>query len=162
MSEPTARENFYPLKMPTEVYQALIKRMAKTDLGKGDSLIDMLTETVYREGYLPKDQYDFLKRKYASKTVMEKVLEGRRHLVEGQALPVNEEQAEGQALPILRGQLAEDVRVAKLEKEFKAVLDQWDLHPGLEWRLKWVKKAEQYKDVSSSAKTLVELGISSS
>jgi hypothetical protein len=148
MSEPTARENYYPLKMPTEVYQALIDRMSKTKLSKGDCLIDMLTETVYREGYLPKDQYDFLKKRYGTKTVLEKVLEGRR-------LEVG-----GQAPPITRVQLAEDVRIANLEKEFKMALDQWDLHPSLEWRLKWHKKAEQNKDVSPSARRLVELAAS--
>ena len=77
MSEPASRENFYPLKLPTELYLALIERMAKTKLSKGDCLIDMLTETAYREGLLPEEHYRFLKMKYGTKTVLEKVLEGR-------------------------------------------------------------------------------------
>jgi len=77
VSEPASRENFYPLKLPTELYLALIERMAKTKLSKGDCLIDMLTETAYREGLLPEEHYRFLKMKYGTKTVLEKVLEGR-------------------------------------------------------------------------------------
>ena len=77
MSEPASRENFYPLKLPTELYLALIDRMSKTKLSKGDCLIDMLTETAYREGLLPEEHYRFLKMKYGTKTVLEKVLEGR-------------------------------------------------------------------------------------
>jgi hypothetical protein len=77
MSEPASRENFYPLKLPTELYLALIERMAKTKLSKGDCLIDMLTETAYREGLLPEEHYRFLKLKYGTKTVLDKVLEGR-------------------------------------------------------------------------------------
>jgi hypothetical protein len=77
MSEPASRENFYPLKLPTELYLALIERMAKTKLSKGDCLIDMLTETAYREGLLPEEHYKFLKLKYGTKTVLDKVLEGR-------------------------------------------------------------------------------------
>ena len=77
VSEPASRENFYPLKLPTELYLALIERMAKTKLSKGDCLIDMLTETAYREGLLPEEHYRFLKLKYGTKTVLDKVLEGR-------------------------------------------------------------------------------------
>jgi hypothetical protein len=77
MSEPASRENFYPLKLPTELYLALIERMAKTKLSKGDCLIDMLSETAYREGLLPEEHYRFLKLKYGTKTVLDKVLEGR-------------------------------------------------------------------------------------
>lgn len=77
MSEPASRENFYPLKLPTELYLALIERMVKTKLSKGDCLIDMLTETAYREGLLPEEHYRFLKLKYGTKTVLEKVLENR-------------------------------------------------------------------------------------
>ncbi|MEM3731049.1 MAG: hypothetical protein QW667_07825 [Candidatus Bathyarchaeia archaeon] len=77
MSEPSSRENYYPLKLPTELYLAVIQRMAKTQLSKGDCLIDMLTETAYREGLLPEEHYNFLKAKYGTKTVLEKVLENR-------------------------------------------------------------------------------------
>jgi len=77
VSEPSSRENFYPLKLPTELYLALIDRMSKTRLSKGDCLIDMLTETAYREGLLPEEHYKFLKLKYGTKTVLDKVLEGR-------------------------------------------------------------------------------------
>ncbi|MGQ9625196.1 MAG: hypothetical protein ACUVT9_07510 [Candidatus Bathycorpusculaceae bacterium] len=78
VSEPSSRENFYPWKLPTELYWALIKRMTKTELSKDDCLINMLTETVFREGDPPETQYEFLKRKYGSKTLLEKVLENRK------------------------------------------------------------------------------------
>jgi hypothetical protein len=77
VSEPASRENFYPLKLPTELYQALVDRMSKTKLSKGDCLIDMLTETAFREGFLPEEHYKFLKEKYGTKTLLEKVLENR-------------------------------------------------------------------------------------
>jgi len=72
-----ARENFYPLFIPTEVFEALIGRMWTTKLSKGDCIIDLLAEGLYREGFLPEEHYKLMKAKYGTKTVLEKVREKR-------------------------------------------------------------------------------------
>jgi len=43
------------------------------------------------------------------------------------------------------------------DKMFKLVLEQWELHPALEWRLKWIKEAEKWKDKLPHAKELCDL-----
>ena len=126
MSEPSSRENFYPLKLPTELYQALIDRMSKTHLSKGDCIIDMMTETAYREGYLSQEFYDFLKKKYGTKTVMEKVLENRMKR-EGQAVIPKPEP---------------DQKTVQLKKTLIMIAEQWDIHDE-QWKQKtveWIEK----------------------
>ena len=143
------RPNAHMIFLPTELYMGLIKKMAAFEVGKSAAILSSINEDLLRQGFISKETYEKFKASYGKKLVD----------------VVNQKQAEvqalSQALPIRRVQLAEDVRVANLEKEFKMALDQWNLHPGLEWRLKWLKRAEQHKDEVPSAKLPVELAASS-
>jgi hypothetical protein len=129
------REHQVRLYLDKELYLASINFQAKEHLGPAYAGLLAYIEGLHQLGFINDDVYERHRKKYS--------------------VPLTE--PEGQVLPKTREQLGEEIRLANLEKEFKMALDQWHLHPSLEWRLKWFKKAEQNKDMIPSAKRLVEL-----
>lgn len=71
------RPNFYPLKLPTETYIALIDRMSALKIGKGPAIIDAINETLHNEGFLNDEDYEMMKQKYRRKLI-DVVKEGRK------------------------------------------------------------------------------------
>ena len=129
------REHGVLLYLDKTLYKAFIKLQADKNLGRSYAGLLPFVEGLYQLGYLSKKEYEKRVRKY-SKSLDEMEKENE---------------------PLTKEQLEKEKKLKDLEKQFSMVIEQWDLHPSLEWRLRWVKKAKEWKDKIPSAKALLDL-----
>ena len=130
------RSHVHPVFLPVELYVAISKAMADLEIGKSSAILLMIAEGLHSRGFLSREDYEVLRKKYERKLV-EIVRRGDE--------------------PLTKEQLEKEKKLKDLEKQFSMVIEQWDLHPSLEWRLRWVKKAKEWKDKIPSAKALLDL-----
>jgi len=129
------REHGVLLYLDKTLYKAFIKLQADKNLGRSYAGLLPFVEGLYQLGYLSKKEYEKRVRKY-SKSLDEMEKENE---------------------PLTKEQLEKEKKLKDLEKQFSMVIEQWNLHPSLEWRLRWVKKAKEWKDKIPSAKALLDL-----
>jgi len=126
------REHGIMLYLDKTLYKAFIKLQADKGLGRSYAGLLPFVEGLYHLGYLSKEEYETHFQKYNT--------------------PLTEEPK-----PLTKEQMQEREKLKKLNKNFSMVIEQWNLHPSLEWRLKWIKQAEKWKDKIPSAKALLDL-----
>ena len=129
------REHGVLLYLDKTLYKAFIKLQADKGLGRSYAGLLPFVEGLYQLGYLSKKEYEKRVRKY-SKSLDEMEKENK---------------------PLTKEQLEKEKKLKDLEKQFSMVIEQWNLHPSLEWRLRWVKQAKEWKDKIPSAKALLDL-----
>jgi len=56
-----------------------------------------------------------------------------------------------------KAKLEADLKLESLDKQFKGVADQWNLHPSPEWRATWIRLAEKLGDTVPNAKRVLAL-----
>lgn len=98
----TSRENFYPLRIPTEIYMALKRFEAYHDLGRGHAILYLLNEELNREHAYEShpEHYGQMKEKYYV-NLLEVVMRNREirdaerePRIEGPVLPTTEQKLE--------------------------------------------------------------------
>jgi len=129
------REHGVLLYLDKTLYKAFIKLQADKGLGRSYAGLLPFVEGLYQLGYLSKKEYEKRVKKY-SKSLDEMEKENK---------------------PLTKEQLEKEKKLKDLEKQFSMVIEQWNLHPSLEWRLRWVKQAKEWKDKIPSAKALLDL-----
>ena len=133
------RPNAHMVFFPTELYMGLIKKMAAFEIGKSAAILDSINEDLFNKGFISKEIYEKFRNAYRKKLL---------DIVR---------QKEAEVKPLTREQMEEAQKISQLNKQFSMVLEQWNLHPSIEWRLKWVKKAEEWKDKIPNAKLILDL-----
>ena len=116
--------------------------MAKLECSKSAAVLYALNEGLYRLEVISKDNYELLRRRYGRK--LKDVIAQAQIKRESSHIPV-----------LTIEQMKEKQLLAKKDKQFKMMLDQWNLHPSEEWRLKAFKDAEKWKDKLESARDLL-------
>lgn len=115
-----------------DLYVGFIKLQADKGLGRSYAGLLLLTEGLYRLGYISKAVYDEHVKKYS--------------------------QPLGNAKPVLSLEQEKSKQfLEQKERQFRGQLEQWEDHPDLNWRVKVVAEAEKYPDIEC-AKLLVAKG----
>jgi hypothetical protein len=122
---------------------AIVKIQAKLECGKSAAILYMLNEAAYSQGVISKEDHDLLARRYGRKLV--DVIAERRARKEDSHVPVLtiEKQREQQML-------------AQKDKQFKGMLEQWDLHKDLKWRSKAFAEAAKFEAQLESARAILK------
>lgn len=134
---PRSREHIHQVMLNATFYVAISKIMAKLECSKSAAVLYLLNEGGFKEGVISKDDHALLAARYSRK-LKDVIAAGR----------------EDTHKPVLT--LEQQKREQK-EKQFKGMLEQWELHPDLNWRIKVVAEAEKYPELEC-AKLLVEKG----
>jgi hypothetical protein len=127
------KEHGVMLYLDRKLYKAFIRLQADKELGRSYAGLLSFVEGLFHLGYLSKEDYEKYTQKYSQ--------------------GLKEEEAK----PLTMKELKEKEQVAKLEKLFQDTISKWDKNRDVQWRFKWVRYAEKYKDKIPLAKQLLEL-----
>ena len=127
------RPNAHMIFFPTELYMALIKKMATLEIGKSAAILDSLNETLHSEGFINDETFRKFKEQYRKKLV-----------------DVVKEKEQKPIVP--------NVKKLQLQKTLVMVTEQWDIHDD-KWREKWVLKAKELKDLPEAKEVLRKAGV---
>jgi len=116
--------------------------MAKLECSKSAAVLYALNEGLYRLEVISQEDYELLRRRYGRK--LKDVIAETQIKRESTHIPV-----------LTIEQMKEKQLLAQKDKQFKMMLDQWDLHPSEEWRLKAFAEAEKWKEKLESARVLL-------
>lgn len=126
------REHGVLIYLSKDLYLGFIKLQADKSLGRSYAGLLLFTEGLFRMGYISKEVYAEHIKKYSQ--------------------PLSEEEG-----PV--STLEEQRALEKKNLLFKGILEQWDLHPDIQWRQKVLADAEKFKDKLETARRLLEIGI---
>jgi len=116
--------------------------MAKLECSKSAAVLYALNEGLYNLEAISREDYQLLAKRYGRKL--------KDVIAEAQT------KREPSHVPILTiEQIKEKQVLEQKDKQFKGMLDQWDLHPSFEWRAKVLKEAEKWKDKLESARLIL-------
>ena len=133
----------FKLIMPRKVFRVIQEICEEYEERFGEKVATasvvnvLLAEALIHRGLIPKD---YIKSQWGCDNPIE---QGFTACARGEKPPHIVEQ--------------EQKTLMEKDRMFKMVLDQWELHPALEWRIKWVKEAEKWQDKLPHAKMLVDL-----
>jgi hypothetical protein len=135
------RFNVHAVMLTAELEMALVKLQAEREIGKNYAVLYLIVEGAFKLGYLGREDYDLLIKRYSRKLV--DVTRENRAQRESSHVPVRtqEQQKEQQLLE-------------EKDRQFKGMLDQWQIHRSKEWRRRAAEEAGKYVDKLESARTL--------
>jgi len=116
-----------PMRLATYKIQAFM------ELGPSFAHLYIYNEGLHAMGQLSEQEYQINKLRYSKKLV------------------------EAPVQPLTREQIKEKQRLEEMQRTIQAVMTEWD-NPkrNTEWREKWLRQAEKYKDQIPEAKQLIE------
>ena len=113
---------------------ALIKLQADKELGQSYAGLYALNEGLHALKYLSDEDYQTFKKRYSDKLVNDHQDKGNSEL---------DHQAQKE--------------IESMTRYFSMVIDQWHLHPNIEWRSKQLKKAKEYANRIPNARAVLDL-----
>lgn len=122
-------------------YVGISKLMAKLECSKSAAVLYAINEGLFKEGVISEEDYTLLKQRYG------------RKLKEVLAAPKEDSHKSVLTLEQMKEQQIRDQN----NKILKGMLDQWDIHTELEWRIKAIKFAEKNNELEY-AKLLIAKG----
>jgi len=125
------KEHGVLIYLSKELYTGFIRLQADKGLGRSYAGLLPFTEGLFRMGYISKEVYEEHVKKYS------KPLESEKQ--------------------VSLEQLKEQQFLEQRARQLKGMLDQWDEHPGPEWREKVFVFAEKYADRLQSARDILAL-----
>lgn len=115
--------------------------MAALECSKSAAVLYALNEGLFKEGVISKEDYELLQKRYGRK-LKDVIAAGR----------------EDSHKPVLTLEQEKQKKfLERKESQFKGQLQQWDIHPDLNWRVKVVTEAEKYPELEF-ARLLVAKG----
>ena len=63
------RSHVHPVFLPVELYVAISKAMADLEIGKSSAILLMIAEGLHSRGFLSKEDYEVLRKKYERKLI---------------------------------------------------------------------------------------------
>jgi hypothetical protein len=139
---PKSREHIHSIFLNAVHYVGVAKLMAKLESSKSAAVLYALNEGLHSLEVISKEDYDLLAKRYGRKL--------KDVIAQGQI------SREPSHVPILTiEQTKEKQLLEQKDKQFKGILNQWQLHPSLEWRQKVFTDAEKWKDKLESARLLL-------
>jgi hypothetical protein len=115
--------------------------MAKLECSKSAAVLFALNEGLFKEGVLSQEDHDLLAKRYGRK-LKDVIAAGR----------------EDSHKPVLSlEQLKQKQALEQKDKVFRGILEQWNIHTDLSWRIKVISDAKKYPDLEY-AKMLIAKG----
>ena len=143
MSEnPRSREHIHSVFLNAVHYVGISKLIAELECSKSAGVLYALNEGLYRLEAISKEDYDLLARRYGRK--LKDVIAQAQTSRESSHVPI-----------LTIEQTKEKQLMEQKDKQFKGILEEWDLHPSLEWRSKVFNEAEKWKDKLESARLVL-------
>jgi Zn-dependent protease with chaperone function len=125
------KEHCLRLYLDKTLYKAFVRLQADKGLGRSYAGLLSLVEGLFHLGYLKKEDYEKHFERYSEELAEEPKPATRKESEDGQELE-------------------------KMRETFESVLDQWDLHPSIEWRQKWIRQAAKWTHKLTIAKQVSE------
>jgi hypothetical protein len=125
------KEHGVLIYLSKDLYTGFIRLQADKGLGRSFAGLLPFTEGLFRLGYISKEVYEKHVKKYSAPLESEK--------------PLSLEQSKEQQF------------LAQRDRQFKGMLEQWDLHPDPVWQEKNFVFAEKYADRLQSARDILAL-----
>lgn len=142
MSDSKSREHIHPTMLNATFYVGIAKLQAKHECSKSAAVLLALNEGLYRLEVISKEDYDLLARRYGRK--LKDVITQAQTSREPSHVPI-----------LTIEQTKEKQLMEQKDKQFKGILEEWDLHPSPEWRSKVFNEAEKWKDKLESARLVL-------
>ena len=144
MSEdPAQRKHVHPVMLNAALEIAVVKTQAKLEIGKSAAILYMINEGAKALDVISKEDHDLLSTRYGRKLV--DVVAERNARKEGSHVPVL----------TIEKQRAQQLLQEK-DRQFKGMLDQWDLHKDLKWRSKAFAEAAKFETQLESARAILQ------
>jgi hypothetical protein len=120
------QEHVIKLCMPPEMYLAVIKYMAKHEIGKPYAGLSLLCKALRSEGFISQENFEKFNARYSRKLVIE-------------------EQPKETLQSIKQKQ-----HLTELSRTFSLVLEQWNLTHKPGWREHWIMQAKKHSDLKTA------------
>ena len=133
MAREFTQEHIMKLCLPPELYLAVTKFQVQKEIGKSYAGLLLLTKVAYQEQLITREVYEKYLYRYSRKLVPEEL---------PQKL-TTEQQKEKQ-------------KIDEKARTFSSLASQWDLHPNLEWRQRWINEAQKWQDKIPEAKSFLK------
>lgn len=142
--EQAHRFNVHSVMLTSELEMAVVRLQAERELGKTYAVLYGLVEGLFKLGYLGREDYDLLIKRYSRKLV--------------DVTKENREKRENTHVPVLTLEKQREKQFwDQKDQQFEGQLKQWDMHPSPQWRAKILAEAEKFKDKLDSARRLLDL-----
>jgi hypothetical protein len=139
--KPKSREHIHNVMLNATFYVGISKLMAKLECSKSAAVLYALNEGLFKECVISEEDYTLLKRRYGRK-LKEVLADGK----------------ENSHKPVLTLEQMKDQQMRdSINRTLKGIIDQWDIHTELEWRIKAIKFAEKNAGLEN-AKLLIAKG----
>ena len=123
MSREFTQEHIMKICLAPELYLAMTKYQVQKEIGKTYAGLLLLTKALYQENLITKDVYEKFVYRYSRKLVPEE---------QPQKLTTEQQK--------VKQKLDEKART------FSSLISQWELHPSIEWRQRWIIEAQKWQD----------------
>jgi hypothetical protein len=137
------RKHVHPVMLNAALEISIVKMQAKLEIGKSAAILYMLTEGAHALGVISQEDYNLLVTRYGRKLV--DVIAERTARKDGSHVSVL----------TIEKQRAQQLLHEK-DRQFKGMLDQWDLHEDLKWRSKAFEEATKFENQLESARTILQ------
>jgi hypothetical protein len=116
--------------------------MAELEISKSYAILLTINEGLFHLKKITPEDYELFQKRYTRKLV--------------DVIAENAASRENSHTPVLEKE-REKAELAKMERHFGMIVDQWNLHPQQERRKKWREEAEKWADKVPSAKLILNL-----
>ena len=141
---PKSREHITAVCLSVSHYLGVNKLSAHFEIGKHAAVLLAVNEGLHSLGMISDEDHKLLDRRY------------RRKLRD--IIAQNQLQRENSHTSVLTlEQLKEQKALEDKDRQFKGMLDQWEDHKDLKWRLRAFAEAEKFQDKLESARRILEL-----
>lgn len=145
MSKDSAyREHIHKVFLNFVYYVGVSKLMAKLECSKSAAILYALNEGLFREDAISKEDHDLFAKRYG-RPLKEVIAEAK-------------ERREPSHVSVLTIEQRKEKRILESkDRQFMGMIDQWNDHKDLTYRVKAVADAEKYKGKLQSARDLLDL-----
>jgi len=129
MAKEYTQEHIMKICLPPELYLAITRFQVQKEIGKSYAGLLLITKAALQEQLITKEVYEKYLFRYSRKLVPE----------EHPQKLTTEQQKDKQ-------------KIDEKARSFGSAYDQWNLHPDVKWRQRWIDEAKKYQDTMPEAK----------
>jgi hypothetical protein len=133
MARECTQEHIMKICLPPELYLAVIKFQVEKEIGKSYAGLLLLTKAAYQEKLITRETYEKFQYRYSRKLV-----------------------AEEQPQKLTSEQQKEKQKMDEKARTFSSLISQWDLHPSVEWRQRWISEGKKWENQVPEAKAFLQ------
>jgi hypothetical protein len=133
MAKEYTQEHIMKICLPPELYLAVIKFQVEKEIGKSYAGLLLLTKAVYQEQLITREDYEKFQYRYSRRLV-----------------------AEEKPQKLTSEQQKEKQKMDEKARTFSSLISQWELHPSVEWRQRWISEGQKWENQIPEAKAFLQ------